>query len=136
MICFSLEQGEDALVEVCLVGLRDYSGRWVIGTAPAVKKSNRGSSHIQMKYHDYHRKTSFRPSSETYHKHTGSVEEYYLVLRGKPKMMIEGRYYRAQAREILIVPPGKCHCIVTCSGNAEYLTIRAPISDDSKKQEC
>lgn len=125
------------MVETCVLTLSEYLGEgdWVIGTPKAVEKPERYSTQIQIKYHNSKLTGPLR-KKETYHKHIGSIEEYYLVLDGTLTLCVEGEYYEVQNRELLAVPPNKCHKVVSLSDDVEYITFRAPYSGDMTKQEC
>jgi mannose-6-phosphate isomerase-like protein (cupin superfamily) len=107
---------------------------WVIGTPPAVTTSSPGfSNSLQISY--YNRPKD--PKEEKYHYHTDNIEECYIVLQGKIRLKINGKTnYELEENEAIRVPPYQRHKIINFSKDVSYLTIRAPISDDSTTVEC
>ena len=103
---------------------------WIIGTPPAVPSDSAGSSKsLQIAYTDTHRVESF-------HRHTGEIEECYIVLKGSIRLKVKDSIHTLTEMTMIRVPPKMCHKIIEFSEDAAYLTIRAPLSDESSKYDC
>ena len=71
---------------------------WIIGTPPAVSDGSAGSSRsLQIAYTDKHRVESF-------HRHTGEIEECYIVLKGLIKLKVEDRIHTLTEKTMIRVP--------------------------------
>ena len=125
------------MVSVSCLELRNSQlvNTWVIGTPPAVSDSKRFSTQIQIKYNSSKEKPIDR-SGETYHRHIGSIEEYYLVLEGSLTLIVGGKPFQVRERELFAVPAHTCHKVTHFSDPVEYLTIRAPHSTEQTKVAC
>jgi mannose-6-phosphate isomerase-like protein (cupin superfamily) len=133
---YAMIVGRAIMVDVCVIDLAQYANHWVIGTPDDVRSSDRFSAQIQIKYNNHPEQGRFE-TEEEFHKHVPRIEEYYLVLKGRLEVKVEGKpLLQARQGQILAVPPGKCHKVVAYDGPIEYITIRAPYSDHSTKIEC
>lgn len=118
------------------INLIENKNTWILGTPDAVDVYSPGfSPSIQIKYNkEPCKKTHLK--NETYHKHLENIVECYLVLNGWLKLLIENEEHCLKEREIIRVPSHHCHKVIDYSNDVEYMTIRAPASDESKKREC
>jgi mannose-6-phosphate isomerase-like protein (cupin superfamily) len=131
------------VVRAEVVRLEDYRNEWVIGTPDAVKESKRFSAQIQIHYtrvpdplRKLEKKSILEKEIMQKHAHIPPIEEYYFVLEGWLIIEVDGDKKRVEDRQILPVPPNKCHYVADCSEEVTYLTIRAPFSSDETKLTC
>jgi mannose-6-phosphate isomerase-like protein (cupin superfamily) len=123
-------------VLIDVIKLEDHKNQWVIGTHPKMATELPGySNSIEIKYKvnpnliEHHQR-------EQYHSHSNNIEECYLVLHGWLKVLVEGQIIKLVKKQIIRIPSHVCHKIADFSANVEYLTIRAPTSDETSKNVC
>ncbi len=75
------------------------------------------------------KKPSAKPTP--YHYHT-EKEAFYLVLRGRAKVVIEDREYEVEPNTVVFLKPGEKHQVAEVLGDSEYvfLEVGAPSVDD------
>jgi mannose-6-phosphate isomerase-like protein (cupin superfamily) len=118
------------------LNLATEQNRWIIGTPPAVPEDSRlASKVIQVNY-------QMRPvkeellKNEKRHSHPEPIEEFYLVLKGTLDVEVEAEVLTVGERQILCVPPDKCHRVIDLSDDTEFFVFRTPISTNETKKEC
>lgn len=121
------------MVRARVINLRKVDcKKWAIGLPPDVGvKSARHSERIQIHY--YLNREKRKSLEEPYHAHTYPIEEYYFVLTGSITAIVDGKNMVVKAREILPVPPGVPHTVVAMTSNAEFLTLRTPVSTNKTR---
>ena len=118
------------------LNLATEQNRWIIGIPPAVPEDSRFASKvIQVNYQKRPAKKELL-KNEKRHSHPEPIEEFYLVLRGTLDVEVEEETLTVGERQILCVPPDKCHRVVNLSDDAEFLVFRAPVSTNKTKKEC
>ena len=118
------------------LNLATEQNRWIIGTPPAVPEGSRLASEvIQVNYQRRPAKKELL-KNEKRHSHPEPIEEFYLVLRGTLEVEVEAEALTVGERQILCVPPDKCHRGIDLSDDAEFLVFRTPISTSETKKEC
>lgn len=116
--------------------LATEQNHWIIGIPPAVPEDSRfASTVIQVNYQKRPAKKELL-KNEKRHSHPEPIEEFYLVLKGTLDVEVEEESFTVGERQILCVPPDKCHRVVDLSDDAEFLVFRTPISTDHTKKEC
>lgn len=68
--------------------------------------------------------------SEKLHSHEKACE-YYIFLKGKAKLEVEGKIVTAVADDVILIEPGEKHKIKKVAKEIDYITIRT--SPESKK---
>ena len=124
----------------CKIALGDYNDKWIVGTPDSVKTLELYSEHVQIKYVKADSNIGVTRDKilkrEEYHKHPLPIKECYLVLTGDLTVKIEGECHKVSPMHLFVVQPNKCHKVQECTTDIEYLTIRAPASDDFTKITC
>ncbi|MDA4113303.1 MAG: cupin domain-containing protein [Thaumarchaeota archaeon] len=129
---------DETLVRTAILDLNlaAEQNRWVIGIPPSVPEGSSFSSRvIQVNYQKRPTKEGLL-KKEKRHSHPEPIEELYLVLRGTLEVEVEKERLTVGERQILCVPPDRCHRVVDLSDDAEFLVFRAPLSTDKTKKEC
>ena len=123
------------MVEAVILDLNDPESwnKRVIGTHNDVLKSSPFySEQIQISYIKKQEPCDSL-HEDVEHWHTAPIEEYYLVLHGSLKVIVDGVPFGLKHMQMLPVPPYKPHRVLDYSIPVEYFVIRAPISSEKTK---
>lgn len=67
----------------------------------------------------------FRGGQDTYHYHV-AVFEYYVVLAGWLEIKVEGKHYRLESGDVLMIAPNEAHAVVETSPDLHCLVLKTP----------
>lgn len=86
-------------------------------------------SPVEILVSDHFRAT---PPGERYHYH--AYHEYYVVLRGRARLLVEGREVPIEANSVLMVQPGERHRLVWVDPDegAQWVVVKERSHPDGK----
>jgi len=123
-------------VEVLDINTPQNQTRWIVGTPPDVNKnSSYYSEHVQIRYIKCSDKV-LQKLNPRMHSHPYPAEEYYLVLAGQLKMMIDNEELVLKEMQLVKVPPDIPHQVVGYSNCATFMVIRAPKPTATTEKSC
>jgi len=130
--------GNYVMEDPYILDLNENKNKWIIGTPDAVDKLEFYSEQVQVKNNKVNGEDEKQRliAKETFHRHALPIKEYCLVLTGTLKVKVENEEHEVNRMNLLVVRHSKCHKVSDCSSDVEYLTIRAPASDDFTKMDC
>ncbi|MCE7736297.1 MAG: hypothetical protein GPJ54_15560 [Candidatus Heimdallarchaeota archaeon] len=74
-------------------------------------------------------------SAEYYHSHSKSYE-YYVSIKGKDVLLVNGKMVSLSEGEVLVMPPDVCHIRVQMEFPFEGIVLRVPIISEDDKISC